>query len=298
VLALDINPDGKLILRSLDVPPRIYLDHWALLAFARDPALGARLRSLIVEKKGTLVVSWLNVGEFSKMPATSRHRTADDVEALLESILPRLYFLDSDAVEVEARERAHAPAPHQDEKLARLVVEALRPLSVQPITVRGMFHYPLDRTEDLLQRLKDAFLRKVAEIRGEVEQEAAATAAAGLKPPPSLKRQMPPRDRPLPGQGPASFVWRELAASVVRETSRNLKPNDAVDVYHAVVPAAYCDFVVLDGRWHAEVSAVRTRCEGAGAGLRMARTFSGRKGGLDAFLAALAAFPASNLAGA
>jgi hypothetical protein len=39
--------------------------------------------------------------------------------------------------------------------------------------------------------------------------------------------------------------------------SLKFKNNDAADVFHAVVPLAVCDFVVLDGRWTEMASQVR-----------------------------------------
>jgi hypothetical protein len=46
---------------------------------------------------------------------------------------------------------------------------------------------------------------------------------------------------------------------LVRDSKAPITQNDAMDFFHAVVPASYCDFALLDGRWRDQVDRLRTR---------------------------------------
>src|SRR5262249_2350246 len=42
-------------------------------------------------------------------------------------------------------------------------------------------------------------------------------------------------------------IWARVNNSLI--AGGGLSANDTIDYHHAVVPTAYCDFVVLDGKW-------------------------------------------------
>ena len=60
--------------------------------------------------------------------------------------------------------------------------------------------------------------------------------------------------------------------------------NHAIDLFHAVVPAGYCDLVLLDKHWAAQVDRVRSRLVSAGITVPIAKVFSGKRGGVSRFL--------------
>ncbi len=66
--------------------------------------------------------------------------------------------------------------------------------------------------------------------------------------------------------------------------------NDAMDCFHAVVPVAYCDFVLLDKHWAAQVTHVRARFEAGGLAVPMATVFTRGRGGVEKLLTALEAW--------
>jgi hypothetical protein len=68
------------------------------------------------------------------------------------------------------------------------------------------------------------------------------------------------------------------------------KPNDAADLIHAVVPAGYCDFVLLDGKWADRIERVRVRARNHGVDMKLARVLSERRNGLELFLQELENF--------
>ncbi len=71
------------------VHPSVYLDHWAVMDFASDASLAARLREDIHRIGGTLVISWMNLIEFAKVTDRSQ---GGDAETFIDRFLPRVFL--------------------------------------------------------------------------------------------------------------------------------------------------------------------------------------------------------------
>jgi hypothetical protein len=81
---------------------------------------------------------------------------------------------------------------------------------------------------------------------------------------------------------------RGLTDQIFRDKRRTLELGDASDMMHAVVPCAYCDFVLLDSEWRDYVERVRPLLA---MHQHVAAVYSGRRDGLESFLEALRAHP-------
>jgi len=140
MIDLSIDKNGYLRLGQRAVSPTVYLDHWALRTFSEDANLAARLTAALHTRNGTLALSWLNLAEFSKLTSQQQAR---QTEALIETILPSVFFLEIDPFKVRDRENkllAGGPArpPHECPELLEALI-ALRPVSVKPLTARDLF---------------------------------------------------------------------------------------------------------------------------------------------------------------
>ncbi len=60
-----------------------------------------------------------------------------------------------------------------------------------------------------------------------------------------------------------------------------------IDLFHAIVPIAYCDFVLLDKYWEDQLDRVRSRFKKAGMDVPTARVFSGKADGVTRFIGEL-----------
>lgn len=69
-----------------------------------------------------------------------------------------------------------------------------------------------------------------------------------------------------------------------------LTTNDAVDVMHCIVPAAYCDFVLVDHTWCVRLTDACEWLNEAGIQSHVAQPFSRRDDGVNRFLEALEAW--------
>jgi hypothetical protein len=65
-----------------------YTDHFGLMRFAEDEALGDRLAEALKIGGGTLAVSWLNLGEYATVTSSETRLQA---ERLLERIVPAVF---------------------------------------------------------------------------------------------------------------------------------------------------------------------------------------------------------------
>jgi glycerol-3-phosphate cytidylyltransferase-like family protein len=68
-----------------------------------------------------------------------------------------------------------------------------------------------------------------------------------------------------------------------------IEANDGGDAMHAVLSMAYCDYVLLDGKWEDLSDRMRRRFSKMNLRISTARVFSDRRGGIERFIEALEA---------
>ena len=272
-----INSKGDLEVGQCDVSPTVYLDHWALRRLSEDEALAGRFRTALEARNGTLALSWLNVGEFAKVTSVEQGRMA---ERLVESSLPRVFFLEVEpfrVIEREDRLLAGGPpeTPHADLDLLSGVV-MLKPEGVQLLTARELFQ--VVQGSSLIQGLDDladTVVGRVSSLRDEIVAD------------PDFRRLVQRLPAGIQIQRGTRFVLRELVRSLLIDQRLRITRNHAIDFLHAVVPVAYCDLVLLDKHWEAQVERVRLRLEAAGLRIPIAKVFSGKAKEVERFLQVL-----------
>jgi hypothetical protein len=271
VVEITIGKNGELVAWQQLTSPTVYLDHWAVRAASENSDLGDCLTRALEVRNGTLVVSWANIAEFS----TLDQRAARQAEEFLDRQLPRLFFLDFNAFDVIRREEevlAGGPAipPHGDLDLLRLVV-GLRPVGVRPITCVGMLTEVSGHRLESTDRMKAMFVDRASGLRAEYIDDGAFKTLVDR----SLERGPAPRG--------TFVVLREILAGLMRDKTSTITANDAMDFFHTVVPVAYCDIVLLDGKWRDQVDRVRSRLDRASVHFPLATVLSG-VGALEALI--------------
>jgi hypothetical protein len=86
---------------------------------------------------------------------------------------------------------------------------------------------------------------------------------------------------------PTLAVFQELIRPVYLDKRLKLSPNDGGDIQHAIMAIAYCDFVLLDGKWKEMHERMKKRFKKLGVTIPTAQVFSGGLGGIEEFLNAL-----------
>ena len=283
MLRYSFAPDGALRIEQVRRRPRVYLDHWALREFSMKPDLGARLKSALEKHQGTLVLSLLSWTEFTGITDIGQ---ASAAERFVEGILPRLFFIRFEPWEVLKREEAFDAgrtnqAPEGDEQVLETVAH-LPGAGVSGWTIKGIFTEPSTRRDQLIltiENFKQAGVEGIRRLRERLDTEKDVQQAKRRR----LKGLIGVRSATRP------LLW-ELITEL--EANRAAEPtgNDMIDLCHAVVPSAYCDFVLLDRRWHLAVDRARERMLKEGIEAHVARVFSKPHNGIEEFLAALEAF--------
>lgn len=69
-----------------------------------------------------------------------------------------------------------------------------------------------------------------------------------------------------------------------------ISDNDVVDMLHAAMPINCCDYVLLDRAWTERVEKMKQRIAKVGSTMQIAKCFSARNHGVQAFLDDLEGF--------
>ena len=86
------------------------------------------------------------------------------------------------------------------------------------------------------------------------------------------------------------YIWKEFLRYLFKNNINLSKSNHWKDIHHAIVPMAYCDFVMLDKTWADIASKTKKRLRKAGYTGQIATVFSSRKAEMEMFFSALERF--------
>jgi hypothetical protein len=122
------------------------------------------------------------------------------------------------------------------------------------------------------RRLVDTVVERVTHLRGEFDENEDFRARV---------RRLPTG---VPDQYGTRVILTELVATMLTNSEMRLTRNHGIDLRHAVVPVSYCDLVLLDKHWTAQVEKVRARLREGGLDVPIARVFSERDDRVERFL--------------
>jgi hypothetical protein len=262
MLSIVRTPEG-LGLQIQHVSPMVYLDHWAFRRFSDEPALAARLVEALQARRGTLALSWLNLGEYATVSAAESRRAA---ESFVQSVLPAIFCIQVEPFAVDQRGRAGDLLPHADEALASLLVDITK-LDDKPFTAVGLFeplyNAGLAAAKDRLAAITQGRLEF---LRHEFHRD------------PDLAKAVKHAEHPdaLANTTRIRAIVRTLAATFFPDLRRPITPNDAIDFLHAAIPIHCCDLVLLDGGMRDHVERARLRFKDTR--IKLATVFSGQDG--------------------
>lgn len=260
-------------MQSFDFPA-VYLDHWAVRLFSSDEALGRRFLQALKVSGGTLVVSHANLAEVTG-PNDPKH--AEEIAALLEAVLPNIYFALFDVQQAIDQERnprdtrIRLPAPPDLDLL--LAVGRERPDDFQPFSIARLIKVIAAHRDRLGVEWREsnrALANRINQVRTNpriVERAKKFTNHSG--------------------DLPTLAVMQELLRPLFLDKKMSVDLNDAGDLHHAIISIAYCDYVLLDGKWEDLCERMARRFADLGLSIPLARVFSKRRQGVELFLKAL-----------
>jgi hypothetical protein len=276
MLTISTDDHGRLVATQRDCSPTVYRDHWALRELSTTPVLAERFVAVLKQRNGTLALSCTNLIEFCNVTDDQQARRAEE---LLEASLPHVFFLEMDPFLVQKREDellqgGRPRPPHEDPELFTTLFR-LKPQTVSVFTARTLLDGVRSGIGRQANELADTIVQQIAKLR--IEHESDPAFQATLKKPPTFQKI----------QRGTRLVRKELLRGLVLDRSTSLSRNHAVDFLHAVVPVAYCDFVMLDNYWEDQVRRMRERLARASIDIPLARVISKRSGGLECLVRSL-----------
>jgi hypothetical protein len=251
------------------VPPVVYLDHNGVNLVSRSAALTERFIEAIRGTSGTLALSWVGLREYVAVTDQSQRQQAEN---LLQAIWPHIFILEPEPFTVEARELAGWPVPHGDLEIGMVVL-------LRKVLLRGGFHGLLDlmfTDGQILRRTSaiDKVAQRLLELRGDYLADA------------EFQRRVEQADTNPKhmAQTRMRSVLRAILQPLFEDPSRNITTNDAFDLFHAVVPVAYCDSVFLDGAWRHQAERAQAKLTKADSNVKLAQVFSPKHNGIGRLL--------------
>lgn len=226
----------------------------------------------------------LSLGEL----ANQDHAYAVAVAEMIDRVMPRIYFQEAMQSVVDEAEKEFKPGdfsnglPDADKVLLPLVA-GLTPPFGGPFSMTVAYRsVPVaNRLVQLGAKVRDSSVRVLAEIERQHREHGNSKEALQYFNP------RPKRVQPI-------FATRALYRALVRryfaDPNRKQDPNEGLDFMHALVPSAYCTFVVLDCGWSNLVKEATSLIRNALIKAPIARPFGSREAELNAFLDALEAF--------
>ncbi len=278
MIELTINKDDSFNVNQWCVAPTVYLDHWAWIKISESETLTNRFSRALKSRNGTLAFSWLNIIEFSKVTDEEQARKAD---ALLGAIWPQVFILYPNffkVIEQEDKIRAGGEcfALHGDLEILNSIrkLSPLNPNSLYPLRSPKLFALAAS-TGVTFDDIADLIINWI-ESRWQDYCNNPEFYSAVNRIPKGATNKFGTR-----------FIARELLGSFIKDRGLQIgknRRNHAMDVSHAIVAVAYCEYVLLDGHWATQVEHARKRIRDGGASFHMAKVFSEKEDGLDKFL--------------
>jgi hypothetical protein len=259
------------------VPPNVYLDHWAWRRISESEPLANRFSSALKSRAGTLALSWLNLVEFSKL---TDEQQASKADGLLDQILPQAFLINPDFFKVIGKEDqlqagGEAVAPHGDLDTLRFFVKhnLSRPNSLKLFPAQNLFR--LATAIGIAERndnFADSLIAYIESLRRNYDDDR------------KFRQRVKRLPKGQPIQCGTRFIASELIGSLLVDKRVKIDRHHVIDISHAIVPVAYCEYVLLDAHWATQVERARKRIAEARMSFPMAKVFSERANGIERFL--------------
>ena len=245
---LEQGIEGSVVLRERLGCPTVYLDHWALNDIALNDRLRNRFVTAISERGGTLRLSLINITEMMRQEDDSE---IEAILALVDSVDASLINAHiTEVIRLERELRYGNSGYYGNPSSLPEVIHCYLVASNWPDSVRvsELLRIVVGEafTRQYEQNCKDRFdrLKRLVDTARADEQVVKRSRRTWNK----------GKQKGDAGMPPTRELARMLCALPVLNKEMKLTRNDFDDMFHAIVPVAYCDIVLLDKRWRAFVN--------------------------------------------
>lgn len=267
--------NNRVKVRQEFLHPAIYFDHWALCEFSDNFDIQNQLIELMKRKNGTLVVSNINLLEFTKMDDQKHVKAA---ELFLNRLLPNVYLADfnlEQALEFDLKHPHEKMCPPPDLKILKVLADRCLTLNTD-ISFDGFINFSYLHKDSLGSLLSDSVEGIAKMLEGQKKDQ------SYLK---KSRLTLPDLERPK-----TYVIMGELIRGLIIDPKTKIKHNDIIDSMHAILSLSCCDYVLLDGAWEQRAKNMQARIFNQKIKIETARCFSKRNNGIQNFLDDLANF--------
>jgi hypothetical protein len=239
------NIDGKIVVKidQIAYPPTIYLDTWALFDFIGDNELADKFIKILNDLGGTLILSMVLIIESM---AIDNQEQIQNLYNFIDSI--GAAFLDFNFTRVIRKEKIYKKnrgpflkiSPAIDCGLLDSFIKIHKPEN--PLKVSEIFlayRQDLENGKVLEENWEQSLFPIIVRARNNIN------ALFNAK-----KRFRKRKEKANTCKFPYTEFLKETCIDYIT-INENMKMPDKewYDVLHTIVPAAYCDFLLIDKRW-------------------------------------------------
>jgi hypothetical protein len=283
-----LGPDGLRPWYQWRSEPSVYLDTCGMRVLAHNRALAERFVAALRSSGGTWAVSLHNVVEFR---SAENRPHASIVADLVDRVPWHLFFVEWHHERVILSEKYGIGANKTwaaDGDVGQLT-QAHSLCEGAGFTVGGLWR--LMQMDDamagamvpLLAALPDRIRQSIASSLQHMTGWKDRAKVAGIT---NMRAHILRAIRAKADRPRATDALRQAAQYLFLNHTNN-KPNDVLDMGHAIVQTAYCDLVVLDKKWCAIMNQASRWVRESGSKAPLARLFPPNADGLEQFVSAL-----------
>jgi len=239
------NINGKIVVRidQIACPPTVYLDTWALFDFIGDNNLADRFIKVLNNLGGTLMLSMISVIENM---AIDNQEQIKNLYKFIDSM--DAAFLDFNFTRVIKKEKIYKKtggpflkiSPAVDLELLDTIIKIHKP--EDPLKVSEIFsayRQDLENGKVLEENWEKSLFPIIERARNNIN------ALSNAK-----KRFRKRKEKANTCKFPCTEFLMETCFDYIA-INENMKMPDKEwrDIFHTIVPVAYCDFVLVDKKW-------------------------------------------------
>ena len=242
------NINGRIAVKinQIAYPPTVYLDTWALFDFIEDDRLANKFIKILNNLGGTLMLSIMSVLESVGLKNQKQFQCLCD---LIDSLgIDKVALLDFNFMRVITKEKIYKKIRGPFLKISPAIDLGLLDSFIKIHKPEN----PLKVSEIFLAYRQDLKNGKVLEENWEqnlfpiiVRARNNINALSNAK-----KRFRKRKENANTYKFPCTeFLWESCIDYIAINENMKMPDKEWRDIFHTIVPVAYCDFVLIDKRW-------------------------------------------------
>jgi len=236
---------NEIIVEQVANRPIIYLDNWAYNLFTENEELGGKFIKLMNEKEGSIAFSIMNLYEITI------REDKDQVEKIKNYIDEfDVVLIDISPTKVIMKEKLHKNGkfigcPAVDYKLLEAYVlyahDYLKPF----------------KTSELVTKLQEEMKTQNGFFKQKFEEELFPFIKKARTQGDLISQAKMRFEKKLQSEFPyTEGIYSKCIDFIIVNEKMQMPDKEWRDIFHLIVPIAYCDYVLIDSRWRSFVDSI------------------------------------------